>query len=230
MNKKNLIVLLTVFLMAVFISACGGSSDQNDNADNNNKDKVADEENNSDNESNKNSDDNDADKNSEEAYDKNDYSNNDDEALGENSNQAENTSEDSSDDEGSDALAEYSPKEIEYARIWLQLGDTQNIDELNVQHISSGEPLNPDDETSIDYPEDVVQLTGSRLVEGSITYSSNGDGTIKLYNKVPQRWDGKNPAGEDAYKQIIEDTKQESIDTGDGKKVVELIKKLNIHS
>lgn len=40
-----------------------------------------------------------------------------------------------------------------------------------------------------------------------------------IYNKIPHRWDGKNPAGEDAYKQIIEDTEQISIDRGDEKKV-----------
>lgn len=226
MNKKNLIVLLTLFLMAVFASACAGSSDQNDNADNNNNSKVANDENNSGNELSKTSADNDADQNSEDSV-KNDAGNSANETSEENAGQAEAKNEDASDNGGNDALAEHSSEEIEYARIWLQLGDTQEIDELNVQHFSSGEPLNPDDETSIDYPEDVIQLSGSRLVEGSITYSGNGDGTIKLY-KIPQRWDGKNPAGEDAYKQIIEDTEQVSIDTGDDKKVEALIKKLNI--
>jgi len=221
MNKKNLVILLTVFLVAIFLSACGNSSDQNDNADN--KEKVADEGSNSDNKSNENSDDN-------YVGSENDFANKENEDSEENSNQPENASEDSNDNEGSGALVRYSSEEIEYARIWSQLGDTQDIDELNVHHISSGEPLNPDDETSIDYPENVVQLTGSRLVDGSITYSSNGDGSIKLYNKVPQRWDGKNPAGENVYKQIIENTKQVSIDTGDDKKVEELIKKLKIHS
>ena len=221
MNKKNLVILLTVFLVAIFLSACGNSSDQNDNADN--KEKVADEGSNSDNKSNENSDDN-------YVGSENDFANKENEDSEGNSNQPENTSEDSNDNEGSGALVRYSSEEIEYARIWSQLGDTQDIDELNVHHILSGEPLNPDDETSIDYPENVVQLTGSRLVDGSITYSSNGDGSIKLYNKVPQRWDGKNPAGENVYKQIIENTKQVSIDTGDDKKVEELIKKLKIHS
>lgn len=34
----------------------------------------------------------------------------------------------------------------------------------------------------------------------------------------------KNPAGEDVYKEIIENTKQESIDIGDDEKIEELIK------
>lgn len=228
-NKKNLIVLLTALLIAVFITACGSSSD-NDSADDNNKEKVSDDENKANGESDKNNDDNDTGENSEETNDKNNSNNNDDKTSAENSAQDKNTSEDSENNERNDALVEYSAEEIEYARIWLQLGDTQDIDELNVNHISASEPLNPDDETSIDYPEDIVQLTGSHLVEGSITYSSNGDGTIKLYSKIPQRWDGKNPAGEDVYKQIIEDTKQVPVDTGDDKKIEDLIKKLNIHS
>ncbi|SES18263.1 hypothetical protein SAMN04487944_12241 [Gracilibacillus ureilyticus] len=76
-----------------------------------------------------------------------------------------------------DPLSEYSSEQIEYARVWLQLGPNQEIDELNVWHIEAGEPLNPTDEKSAAYPEDVIQLAGSRLVDGSVTYSGNGDGT-----------------------------------------------------
>ena len=41
---------------------------------------------------------------------------------------------------------------------------------------------------------------------------------------------GKNPAGEDVYKKIIEEIEREAIDTGDDEKVEELIKILNINS
>ncbi|PAV30668.1 hypothetical protein CIL05_06080 [Virgibacillus profundi] len=125
------------------------------------------------------------------------------------------------------ALSKYTSEEIEYARVWLQLGENQDISELNIERIPAGEPLNPDDKTSANYPEDVIQLAGSRLVDGSVTYSSNGDGTINEYN-VPLRWDGKYPAGEDFYKEIIEGTKQVSIAPGDDEKVEELIKILNM--
>ncbi|WP_193550793.1 hypothetical protein [Salicibibacter kimchii] len=134
---------------------------------------------------------------------------------------------DQSESEESEALSEYSSEEIEYARIWLQLGENQDISELNVEHFPGGEPLNPDDETCANYPEAVVQLAGSRLVDGSVTYSSNGDGTINEYN-VPLRWDGEYPAGEDFYKEIIEDTKQVSIDPVDDEKVENLIEILNM--
>jgi hypothetical protein len=125
-------------------------------------------------------------------------------------------------------LSQYSSQEIEYARIWLQLGPNQDIDELNVLLIPAGTPLNPNDTTSGSYPEDVIQLAGSRLVDGSITYSGNGDGTINIYN-VPLRWDGKYPAGEKFYKEIIENTKQAYINPSNDEKVVKLINKLNIN-
>lgn len=134
---------------------------------------------------------------------------------------------DQSESEEDKALSKHTSEEIEYARVWLQLGENQDISELNIKRISAGEPLNPDDKTSANYPEDVIQLAGSRLVDGSVTYSSNGDGTINEYN-VPLRWDGKYPAGKDFYKEIIEDTKQVSIDPGDDEKVDELIKILNM--
>lgn len=145
--------------------------------------------------------------------------------------ESEESGDDSSDETSAkenDALAEYSAAEIEYARVWLQLGENQDIDELNVEHISSGQSLNPDDETSASYPEDVIQLAGSRLADGSVIYSGNGDGTINVYD-VPLRWDGENPAGEDFYNKIIENPEQVSIDPGDDQEIITLIEMLNIH-
>jgi hypothetical protein len=69
-------------------------------------------------------------------------------------------------------LSEYSSEKIEYARIWIQLGTNKEIDELNVRRIMSGEPINPEDNTSINYPENVIQLSGSRLVSCVIEYPS----------------------------------------------------------
>ncbi|UJL46385.1 hypothetical protein KFZ58_18925 [Virgibacillus sp. NKC19-16] len=125
-------------------------------------------------------------------------------------------------------LSKYSSEEIEYARVWLQLGVMKDVDELNVRHIPARTPFNPDDETSADYPEDVIQLAGGRLVAGSVTYSGNGDGTINVYN-VPLRWDGEYPADEKFYNDIIENTELEYVDTGDDEEIIELIGKMNIH-
>ncbi len=132
------------------------------------------------------------------------------------------------------ALDDYSSKEIEYARVWSQLGPNQEIDELNVQLISAGSPLNPDDENSLTYPEDVVQLRGSRIVDGIVTYSGNGNGTINVYN-VPMRWYGGFPPPEDIDKEeiqkemedIITNTKLVNVDTGDNEEIIEIINKMN---
>lgn len=87
--------------------------------------------------------------------------------------------------------------------MWLQLGANQEIDELNVRHISAGEPINPNDDTSASYPEDIIQLAGSRLVDGSITYSGNGDGTINVYN-VPLRWDSAHHLDQGVMREVTE--------------------------
>ncbi len=100
--------------------------------------------------------------------------------------------------------ADYSPLQIEYARIWLQLGENQQIDELNVRRIPAGALVNPDDHTSARYPEDVTQLAGSRLVDGSVTYSSNGDGTIQVYN-VPLRWESREDTDQGEMKEVTEE-------------------------
>ncbi|OAK68082.1 hypothetical protein ABB05_16075 [Lederbergia galactosidilytica] len=128
-----------------------------------------------------------------------------------------------------DPLSAYSAEEIEYARVWLQLGPNQEVEELNVYHFPAGEVLNPDDETSANYPEDVIQLAGARLVDGSVTYSGNGDGTINVYN-VPLRWDGQYPAGEEFYTNIINNTELVAIDPNDDNKIRALIKLLNFQS
>lgn len=124
-------------------------------------------------------------------------------------------------------LTQYSSEQIEYARVWLQLGPNQDIDGLYVHHIPAGTPINPNDETSVSYPEDVIQLAGARLVDGSVTYSGNGDGTINIYN-VPLRWDGQYPAGEKFYTDIIENTALVYIDPGSDEKVAELINLLQV--
>lgn len=96
----------------------------------------------------------------------------------------------------------YSSEKIEYARVWLQLGPNQEIDELYVRHISAGEPINPNDDTSASYPEDVTQLAGSRLVDGSVTYHGNGDGTIHVYN-VPLRWDSADDVEKGVMREVL---------------------------
>nr|MDH3136687.1 hypothetical protein [Bacillus velezensis] len=127
---------------------------------------------------------------------------------------------------------DYSPLQIEYARIWLQLGENQQIDELNVRRIPAGALVNPDDHTSARYPEDVTQLAGSWLIDGSVTYSSNGDGTIQVYN-VPLRWESREDTDQGVMKEVTEEmirhTKKVSVDTGDNEKIRRLIDIMSIH-
>ncbi len=132
-----------------------------------------------------------------------------------------------------ETLSSYSSEQIEYARVWLQLGPNQELDELNVRHIPAGEPINPNDDTSASYPEDVIQLAGARLVDGSVTYSGNGDGTINVYN-VPLRWDSSDDLDEGTMRKVTEDiignTEQVYIDPSNDEEIIELIKLLNIHN
>ncbi|PAD20874.1 hypothetical protein [Terribacillus saccharophilus] len=112
--------------------------------------------------------------------------------------------------EEDDPLARYSTEEVEYARVWLQLGPNQQIDGLYVRHIPAGTTLEPDYFPIVSYPEDVVQLSGSRIVDGSVTYSSNGDGSINVYNvPLPGRWYGGSPTPPEG---VDEDTMREELE------------------
>lgn len=150
----------------------------------------------------------------------------------------EQNSKDSASTEGSDSnsskekediLAQYSNEQIEYARVWRQLGPNQEIEKLNVLHIPAGTKLNAKDDTSMVYPEDVIQLSGVRLVDGSVTYSGNGDGTINVYD-IPLRWDGVYPAGEKFYNDLLENNEQIAIDPGEDKEIAELIKRIQMQN
>lgn len=151
---------------------------------------------------------------------------------------SDNTSSENSDSNGGEkedkvTLSQYSSEQIEYARVWLQLGPNQEIDALYVRHILAGEPINPNDDTSASYPEDVIQLAGGRLVDGSVTYSGNGDGTINVYN-VPLRWESNVPPDLDENfmqeytEDIIENTELVYVNPGNDGEIVELIELLNV--
>lgn len=136
--------------------------------------------------------------------------------------------------ENANILSNFSNEEIEYARIWLLLGSNQEISELNVIKIPSGTPINPNDNTSTAYPEDVIQLAGSRLVDGSVTYSGNGNGTINVYN-VPLRWESNTPGDlnenymQEYTQSIIENTEVVDVDLGNVEEITKLIEIMNIH-
>lgn len=114
----------------------------------------------------------------------------------------------------------------------------QDIDELYVDHVPAGTPLDPnDEENDVSYPEDVIQVSGSRIVDGMVTYSGNGDGTINVYN-IPygNRWYGGTPRPDDIdledvkeeMREMLENPELVSIDPGDDEKVKNIIEKMYI--
>lgn len=221
MNNKNIFILLTVVLTAVFIAACGNSSEQN-STDSNSKDWATDEENNEET-SNENS----SNYNDEE-------SNNKDTTSAEHFEQVENTVDDSSGSEENDPLSIYSAEEIEYARVWLEVVDNKGIDTLKVSHILEGESVGQYEDKSVKYPENVIHLFTDFLAGGNVFYSSNGDGSINLYD-VPTRWPGpeqlkeeSNQTMEEYTQSIIDNPEKVMIEPGDDEEVEKIIKKIEI--
>lgn len=129
-------------------------------------------------------------------------------------------SEESSDDQ----LSDYSQAEIEYARVWLSAvsEDTEPIETIYFQVIPEGTAVIADREGSPVYPETVVRLSGSRLAEGAVVYSGNGDGTINVY-PVPSR---PSDAVADFDQDMLEETTLVEVDVHDDNHVIELIDKL----
>lgn len=143
-------------------------------------------------------------------------------------------SEEGSEGEGVD-LSDYSSEEIEYARVWHQLAPNQQIDKMYVNKISAGSPLNPNHkDVSATYPEDVIQLEGTRIVDGAVTYSGNGDGTINLY-EVPARWNEKlgGEVDKEAIKKttenIVKNKKKVEIKAVSNEEIINLIKKIEMN-
>ncbi|MCT1902983.1 hypothetical protein [Oceanobacillus sojae] len=236
-------ILLLLFITFVLVACSDNTneSDNNDSAtneaaeesgtaedDNVTDDNKSDESTATD-ESDENSNENDTDNNSSEESDTD--SSDDSSVENEESN-------DSSSEDDDNALSSYSSEEIEYARVWLQLGPNQDIDELYVDHVPAGTPLDPnDEENDVSYPEDVIQVSGSRIVDGMVTYSGNGDGTINVYN-IPygNRWYGGTPRPDDIdledvkeeMREMLENPELVSIDPGDDEKVKNIIEKMYI--
>lgn len=203
MMKRLFLIMSLMFAMGMLLIACNGDKDDGDEADSQTESATDDDEGES-------------------------TPDSDEENVKEPSTDGESEKDQSPDDSSeNNTLSAYTSEEIEYARVWLQIGPNQEIDALYVTDIPAGEPLNPNDETSAVYPEDVIQLAGTRLVDGSVTYSGNGDGTIRIY-KVPLRWDGEYPAGEEFYEDLMDDTNEVYIEPGDDEQVKEMIQLLEI--
>ncbi|PTK57760.1 hypothetical protein BUZ61_12015, partial [Staphylococcus nepalensis] len=96
-------------------------------------------------------------------------------------------------DKNKSYLNNFSTEKIEYARVWYQLISTKNdlkgIRNVYVTKIPKGSKVNPQAQNSAVYKEDVVKLEAPMKAGGSVTYSSNGDGSINVYNSIPYKWE-----------------------------------------
>lgn len=204
--KKTLVSIIILITMALLLPACNDGAKQNDNNEN-----TAIEERENAGES----------KSPNKKEDNSEARAEEDENLNNQSNKSDDN-----------ALSKYSTDEIEFARVWLQIVGNQEIKELKIRHISAGEQVNPYDDDSVDYPEDVITLEGEMMADGIVTYSGNGDGTINLYN-IPSHWPSHEQIDvsmEEYTEDIIKNTEQIYIETGKDEEVIELIKKLKIQS
>src|SRR5690625_364415 len=85
--------------------------------------------------------------------DLNEADRNDQHTIHDDSNDISSEENEDSVEKNNDPLAAYSSEQIEYARIWLQLGPNQEIDELNIRQITASETVHSSDETNVKYPE-----------------------------------------------------------------------------
>lgn len=129
-----------------------------------------------------------------------------------------------------DVLSKYTDEQIEYARVWNTLGVNQEIAELNILKIPAGTLIYPGDINSPTYPYDTIQLRGSRLIDGIITYKSNHDGSIDAYT-IPARWEDsiKEELTEEFIQSLIDNRKNVQVEVGNSDDIEKLINLQIIH-
>ncbi|MGW7862029.1 hypothetical protein [Staphylococcus xylosus] len=191
---KKLLMGLMSLLLAIALSACNNEPTK-ENSNYNNQDE------------NKTNDD------SEDSSKDNKKSNANNSTNEENQSAESDTSEEKKDT----YLNNFNSKEIEYARIWYQLRTSNyNVDTnipLYVKNIRRGSKVNPQAENSAVYKEDVTTISSSHRAIGSITYSSNGDGTINLYKKVPYKWESPKVSDYSNMEEVTKSVIEEDVET-----------------
>ncbi|MFJ1628411.1 tetratricopeptide repeat protein [Marinilactibacillus psychrotolerans] len=124
-------------------------------------------------------------------------------------------------------LKDYSAKKIEFARVWLNTIKNEEVTELNIYEEKAGTIINPYDDNSPVYPEDVKVINGAATADGMVVYSGNGDGTIDIY-PVPSHWHATPEELPEIYKEILNPTTI-YLETMKDEQVIDLIQKMNIH-
>lgn len=138
-------------------------------------------------------------------------------------------------DKNKSYLNDFNSEEIEYARVWYQLISTRNdlkgIRDVYVTEIPKGSKVNPQAQNSAVYKENVVKLEAPMRAGGSITYSSNGDGTINVYNNIPYKWESSQTSDYSKMDKVTRKAIEDNIETiyikpHDNKTVAKLASKI----
>lgn len=211
--KKIILPILIVSLSVILVS-CNNNDSEHHN-DNNSSDT-----NTSENKDNEASNEIDEKTNTSDSADNSESSNKQNKEKNDNKKQEKNNDSNKkqqSTDKNKSYLNNFNSKEIEYARVWYQLISTRNdlkgIKNVYVTEIPKGSKVNPQAKNSAIYKEKVVKLEAPMRAGGSVTYSSNGDGTINVYNNIPYKWENSQNSDYSQMNKIKKKAIEENIET-----------------
>ena len=211
--KKIILPILIVSLSVILVS-CNNNDSEHHN-DNNSSDT-----NTSENKDNEASNEIDEKTNTSDSADNSESSNKQNKEKNDNKKQEKNNDSNKkqqSTDKNKSYLNNFNSKEIEYARVWYQLISTRNnlkgIRNIYVTEIPKGSKVNPQAKNSAIYKEKVVKLEAPMRAGGSVTYSSNGDGTINVYNNIPYKWENSQNSDYNQMNKITKKAIEENIET-----------------
>ncbi|MES3714467.1 hypothetical protein ABC762_13360 [Staphylococcus ureilyticus] len=225
---KKIILAISIVSFLVFLAGCNNKSSENH--DNNSSSDTNTSEN-KENETDKKT-------NTSKNSDTKDKSNKQNKKQSDNKNQEKNTDSNESHhstDKNKSYLNNFSSEKIEYARVWYQLISTKNdlkgIRNVYVTKIPKGSKVNPQAQDSAVYKEDVVKLEAPMKAGGSVTYSSNGDGSINVYNNIPYKWESPQNSDYSQMDKITRKAIEDNVETiyikpHDNKKVAKLANKV----
>lgn len=203
--KKIILPILIVSLSVILVS-CNNNDSEHHN-DNNSSDT-----NTSENKDNEASNEIDEKTNTSDSADNSESSNKQNKEKNNDSNKKQQST-----DKNKSYLNNFNSKEIEYARVWYQLISTRNdlkgIKNVYVTEIPKGSKVNPQAKNSAIYKEKVVKLEAPMRAGGSVTYSSNGDGTINVYNNIPYKWENSQNSDYSQMNKITKKAIEENIET-----------------
>ncbi|MDH5140285.1 hypothetical protein P5X59_08195 [Staphylococcus cohnii] len=207
---KQFSLIISLLFLSVILTACGNNEKNNDDVEQSSNTNKQDEDNNQHEER----------QSTEQSEAKKDQSLHQDSAAENDKNmdskaktKNDNASKMKNNDNSKSYLNGLSTSKIEYARIWHQLGMIKDVKNIYVKKYPKGTSVNKNAEKSALYPEDVVKLEAPMKVGGSITYSSNGDGTINIYKKIPYRWESNASSNTEDIYQDTKNAVEQDIET-----------------